>query len=35
MVGHAVTLSNGVRMPVLGLGTYKSGEGREVERAVR
>lgn len=34
-VSDAVTLHNGVKMPWLGLGTWKSAEGAEVERAVR
>ncbi len=29
-----VTLNNGVVMPMLGLGTYRSGPGKEAERAV-
>lgn len=35
MIGHAVTLANGVTMPVLGLGTWMLREGEEVERVVR
>lgn len=31
---HTITLANGVEMPRLGLGTYKSAEGGDVERAV-
>ena len=31
----AVTLANGVAMPWLGLGTWRSAEGAEVESAVR
>jgi diketogulonate reductase-like aldo/keto reductase len=31
----AVTLANGVKMPRLGLGTWKSAEGAEVEQSVR
>jgi diketogulonate reductase-like aldo/keto reductase len=34
MVGHAAELANGVRMPVLGLGTWMLREGEEVERVV-
>jgi diketogulonate reductase-like aldo/keto reductase len=34
-ISDTVTLSNGVRMPRLGLGTWRSAEGTEVERAVR
>jgi diketogulonate reductase-like aldo/keto reductase len=33
-IGDTVTLANGVEMPRLGLGTYKSAEGGDVERAV-
>jgi len=33
-IGDTVTLSNGVEMPRLGLGTYKSAQGGDVERAV-
>jgi diketogulonate reductase-like aldo/keto reductase len=33
-LGDMVTLSNGVRMPRLGLGTYKSAQGGDVEGAV-
>lgn len=33
-IGDTVTLANGVEMPRLGLGTYKSTEGGDVERAV-
>ena len=33
-IPSAITLSNGVVMPALGLGTYKSAEGGDVERAV-
>ncbi|HAH25526.1 MAG TPA: aldo/keto reductase [Prolixibacteraceae bacterium] len=31
----SVKLSNGVEMPILGLGVFKSHEGEEVERAVK
>ena len=31
----AVTLSNGTRMPWLGVGTWQSADGREVEQSVR
>lgn len=34
-IRDAATLSNGVKMPWLGLGTWKSGEGGEVEQAIR
>jgi methylglyoxal/glyoxal reductase len=34
-VHDTVGLHNGVRMPRLGLGTWKSAEGREVEQSVR
>lgn len=33
-LSDSVRLSNGVMMPCLGLGTYKSSEGGQVERAV-
>jgi diketogulonate reductase-like aldo/keto reductase len=33
-VGSTVTLANGVRMPRLGLGTYRSAEGGDVESSV-
>lgn len=33
-IGDTITLANGVEMPRLGLGTYKSAEGGDVERAV-
>lgn len=33
-ISDTVTLSNGVEMPRLGLGTYKSADGEEVVRAV-
>lgn len=33
-ITSTVRLSNGVRMPRLGLGTYKSAEGGDVERSV-
>ena len=34
-IREAATLANGVKMPWLGLGTWKSGEGGEVEQAIR
>ena len=34
-ISDTVSLSNGVKMPRLGLGTWRSSEGPEVERAVR
>jgi methylglyoxal/glyoxal reductase len=34
-IADNVTLRNGVKMPVLGLGTWQSAEGSEVEQAVR
>jgi diketogulonate reductase-like aldo/keto reductase len=34
-VADTVTLSNGVKMPRLGVGTWRSAEGAEVERSVR
>jgi diketogulonate reductase-like aldo/keto reductase len=34
-IEDSVELTNGVRMPVFGLGTYKTAEGAEVENAVR
>ena len=34
-LGDTVTLNNGVKMPLLGLGTWQAAEGREVEQAVR
>jgi diketogulonate reductase-like aldo/keto reductase len=34
-ITDAVTLNNGVRMPRLGLGTFKAREGDEVRQAVR
>jgi len=34
-IDDRVDLANGVRMPVLGLGTYKTPDGAEVENAVR
>ena len=34
-IGDTVTLANGVKMPRLGLGTWKSAEGAEVEQSVR
>ncbi len=34
-IADTVTFSNGVRMPRLGLGTYKTADGEEVVRAVR
>lgn len=34
-IQSATTLSNGVKMPWLGLGVYKAQEGEEVKRAVR
>lgn len=33
-IASTTTLSNGVKMPLLGLGTYKAAEGAEVEREV-
>ena len=33
-IGDTVTLANGIEMPRLGLGTYKSAEGGDVESAV-
>ncbi len=34
-INDAVELANGIRMPVLGLGTYKTPDGAVVENAVR
>ena len=34
-IRDSVTLANGVRMPRLGLGTWQSAEGSEVEQSVR
>ena len=34
-IKDSVTLSNGLSMPLLGLGVFRSKEGREVENAVR
>ena len=34
-IADAVTLRNGVKMPLLGLGTWQSAEGSEVEQSVR
>src|SRR5690606_37302328 len=34
-IRDAATLSNGVKMPWLGLGTWKSKDGGEVEQAIR
>jgi diketogulonate reductase-like aldo/keto reductase len=34
-IGDTVSLANGVRMPRLGLGTWRSAEGAEVEQSVR
>jgi len=34
-INSTTRLANGVEMPLLGLGTYKSSEGGDVERAVR
>lgn len=34
-IADTVTLQNGVKMPLLGLGTWQSAEGNEVEQAVR
>lgn len=34
-ISDTVSLSNGVKMPRLGLGTWRSSEGPEVERSVR
>lgn len=34
-IDDCVDLANGVRMPVFGLGTYKTPDGAEVENAVR
>src|SRR5512137_1256551 len=33
-IGSTVTLSNGVEMPMLGLGVWQAGAGGEAERAV-
>lgn len=33
-ITDTVQLANGVKMPRLGLGTYKSAEGGDVERSV-
>jgi diketogulonate reductase-like aldo/keto reductase len=34
-IADTVTLTNGVKMPMLGLGTWKSQEGQEVQQAIR
>lgn len=34
-IADTVTLTNGVKMPMLGLGTWKSKEGAEVQQAIR
>ena len=34
-ISDTVTLRNGVKMPLLGLGTWQSAEGSEVEQSVR
>lgn len=34
-IADTVTLTNGVKMPMLGLGTWKSKEGAEVEQSIR
>ena len=34
-MNKTITLSNGIEMPLLGLGTWKMGDGGEVEGAVR
>ena len=34
-IADTVTLQNGVKMPLLGIGTWQSAEGKEVEQAVR
>ena len=32
---ESVTLNNGIKMPLLGLGVWQTKEGEEVENAVR
>jgi diketogulonate reductase-like aldo/keto reductase len=34
-IDDTISLSNGVKMPRLGLGTWRSADGPEVERSVR
>src|SRR5947209_6124919 len=34
-IADTVTLTNGVKMPTLGLGTWKSKEGSEVQQSIR
>ena len=33
-ITDAFTLTNGIKLPLLGLGTYKSADGTEVENAI-
>ena len=35
MINQTVTLNNGVKMPVLGLGVYLATDAKEMQNAVR